>query len=88
MTIESRILVFYLYWDDKVNFKNIRKIQIVMRIFMQYYVFIISNFINIQAFLHCLFTGNETNGCIFLDIGVPGSLFTIIAWTEFHHPSP
>ena len=47
------------------------------------YVFIIPDFIYIQAFLHCLFTGNETNGCICLDIGVPGSLFRILAWTKF-----
>ena len=33
-----------------------------------YYVFIISNFTYIQAFLHCLFTGNKTNECVCLTL--------------------
>ena len=86
LTIKSKILIFY--YDDKINFRDIRKIQIVIAIFMWYYVFITSNFIYIQAFLHCSFTGNETNGCVCLDIGVPGSLLRIHAWTKFHHPCP
>ena len=64
------------------------KLKLLQGFFIWYYVFIIFNFTYIQAFLHGLFTGNENIGCVCLNIGVPGSLLRILAWTKFCHPYP
>ena len=50
--------------------------------------FIIFNFTYIQAFLHCLITGNKTNRFDCMVIGVSGSLLGILEWTKFHHLYP
>ena len=44
-TFNNRRLTFYLYYDNEIDFKDIRKIHLVMRIFVWHYIFvIISNF--------------------------------------------
>ena len=41
-TFSSKTLTFYLNYDNKIDFKDIRKIQLVTRIFVWHYIYIFS----------------------------------------------
>ena len=70
----------------RLMIETLKELKLLLGFSTCYHVFAISNFVHVQAFLHCLFTGNETNGYAGMDISVPDNVLRILAWTIFHRP--